>query len=141
MGIELVKLIHFEDTELLNRKKIELTCRDLGSSNAGGGITFKIRRIFYMYASDKNIVRGNHANRNTEFVLLNVYGKSKVKVDDGMRTKIYELADPNTGVYIPRMIWKEMYDFSEDSVLLCLASEVYDPSEYIRNYEEFKRAL
>lgn len=107
----------------------------------GGGVEFKIRRIFYMYASDTEIVRGNHANRNSEFVLINVFGTSKVKVDDGIQTEIYELGDPNTGIYIPRMIWKEMYDFSKDSVLLCLASESYDSNEYIRDYNEFKKQI
>lgn len=71
--------------------------------------------------------------------MINASGKSKVKVDDGMKTQIYELKSPSTGLYIPRMIWKDMYDFSEGSVLLCLADQGYDPDEYIRNYDEFLR--
>lgn len=101
-------------------------------------IPFEIKRIFYIYGSDKDIVRGQHANKKTEFVLINVSGTSKVRVCDGKGNEtIYVLDRPHTGIYLPRMIWKDMYDFSEDSVLLCLASEHYDSEEYIRNYDEF----
>lgn len=101
-------------------------------------VPFDIKRIFYIYGSDKDVVRGQHANYRSEFVLINVSGHSKVKVDDGQNTYIFELNRPHTGVYLPKMIWKEMYDFSEDSVLLVLASEHYDASEYIRDYEVYK---
>jgi len=104
-------------------------------------VPFDIKRIFYIYGSDSEIIRGQHANRRTEFVLVNVAGTSKVKVDDGARQTIYILDRPNIGVYIPKMVWKEMYDFSPDSVLLVLASELYDPEEYIRDYEQFRKEV
>ena len=105
-------------------------------------IPFDIRRIFYIYGSDKDVVRGQHANRKTEFVLINVAGTSKVRVCDGKGNEtIYSLDRPHTGIYLPRMVWKDMYDFSEDSVLLCLASEHYDSEEYIRNYDEFVKMI
>jgi wxcM family protein len=101
-------------------------------------VPFDIKRIFYIYGSDPNVVRGQHANRETEFVLVNVAGKSKVKVYDGKGNEaIFILNRPHTGIYLPTMVWKDMYDFSEDSVLLVLASEAYNPNEYIRNYDEF----
>lgn len=101
-------------------------------------IPFDIKRIFYIYGSDKEVVRGQHANRKSEFVLINVAGTSKVKVKDGKGNEaVYSLNRPHTGIYLPRLVWKDMYDFSEDSVLLVLASEHYDPEEYIRNYDEF----
>ena len=101
-------------------------------------VPFDIKRIFYIYGSDPNVIRGQHANRETEFVLVNVAGKSKVKVYDGKGTEaIFILNRPHTGIYLPTMVWKDMYDFSEDSVLLVLASEAYNPNEYIRNYDEF----
>ncbi|MCI7227046.1 MAG: FdtA/QdtA family cupin domain-containing protein [Lachnospiraceae bacterium] len=101
-------------------------------------IPFDIKRIFYIYGSDKEVVRGQHANRKSEFVLINVAGTSKVKVKDGKGNEaIYSLNRPHTGIYLPKLVWKDMYDFSEDSVLLVLASEHYDPEEYIRNYDEF----
>ena len=96
------------------------------------------KRIFYIFGSQSDVVRGMHANKKTQFILINVAGSSKVKVKDGEGNEaIYCLNRPHTGVYLPTMVWKEMYDFSEDSVLLCLASEVYNPEEYIRDYQEF----
>lgn len=103
----------------------------------GVDIPFEIKRVFYMYGSDDSVIRGQHANRKTEFVLINVSGTSKVKIDDGEKTQVIELNRPRMGLYIPTMIWKDMYDFSEDSVLLVLASEHYDGEEYIRDYSQF----
>ena len=71
-------------------------------------------------------------------MLINVAGTSKVKIKDGKGNEIiYSLNRPKTGLYIPSMVWKEMYDFSDDSVLLCLASEHYDDTEYVRDYEKY----
>lgn len=105
-------------------------------------IPFEIKRVFYIYGSDKDVVRGQHANRESEFVLINVAGKSKVKVKDGKGNEaIFNLNRPHTGIYLPTMVWKDMYDFSSDSVLLVLASTYYDPDEYIRDYETFEREV
>ncbi|MBO5242234.1 MAG: FdtA/QdtA family cupin domain-containing protein [Lachnospiraceae bacterium] len=111
------------------------------AEGSGRDIPFEIKRVFYMYGSDDTVIRGQHANRRTEFVLINVSGTSKVKVDNGFETDIIELDKPRMGLYIPTMMWKDMYDFSADSVLLVLASEHYDGTEYIRNYEEFIREV
>lgn len=105
-------------------------------------IPFDVKRIFYIYGSDANVVRGQHANRKSEFVLINVAGTSKVKVKDGKGNEVvFSLNRPHTGIYLPCMVWKDMYDFSKDSVLICLSSEHYDPEEYIRDYEEFVRIV
>jgi len=100
-------------------------------------IPFEIARVFYIYGSDQSVVRGQHANRKSQFVLINVSGTSKVKVDYGDYSEIFELNEPHTGIYLPQMVWKDMYEFSDDSVLLVLASEKYDSSEYIRSYDEY----
>ena len=102
-------------------------------------IPFDIKRVFYIYGSDPAVVRGQHANRESEFVLINVAGTSKVRITDGTEEIIVELNKPMMGVYIPRMIWKDMYDFSSDSVLLVLASTHYDGKEYIRDYDDYIR--
>lgn len=103
-------------------------------------IPFDMQRIFYIYGSDRDVVRGSHANKNSQFVLINVSGTSKVKVEylDGT-VEIFSLAKPYTGVFLPRMVWKEMYDFSLDSVLLCIADTKYDEKEYIRDKKEWGR--
>ena len=101
-------------------------------------IPFNIKRAFYIYGSDSDVVRGQHANKKTEFVLINVAGRSKVKVkDNNGNEKVFDLNRPRMGIYLPSMIWKDMYEFSEDSVLLCLASEHYDNEEYIRDYDDY----
>ena len=104
-------------------------------------IPFDIKRVFYIYGSDSEVVRGQHANRNSEFVLINVSGTSKVRVDNGFEEDVIELNRPRMGLYLPTMLWKDMYDFSEDSVLLVLANTHYDGSEYIRDYEEYLREV
>ena len=107
----------------------------------GVDVPFQVERVFYMYGSDDQVIRGQHANRRTEFVLINVGGTSKVRIDNGFQSEIVELNRPRMGLYIPTMVWKEMYDFSEDSILLVLASEHYDKEEYIRNYDDFLREV
>lgn len=104
-------------------------------------IPFEIKRVFYIYDSDDTVVRGQHANRKSEFVLINVAGKSKVRITDGTEELIVELNKPMMGVYIPKMIWKDMYEFSSDSVLLVLASTHYNADEYIRNYSDYLKEI
>lgn len=104
-------------------------------------IPFKIERVFYIYGSDNDVIRGQHANRESEFVLINVGGTSKVRIDNGHSEAVIELNKPMMGLYIPTMVWKDMYDFSDDSILLVLASTHYDGSEYIRDYEEYKKEM
>ncbi len=107
----------------------------------GMDIPFDIKRVFYIYGSDSEVIRGQHANRETEFLLVNVSGTSKVKVDNGTESEIILLNRPRMGLYLSPMVWKDMYDFSEDSVLLVLASRHYDASEYIRNYSDYLAEL
>ena len=105
-------------------------------------IPFEIKRVFYIYGSDADVVRGCHANRRSEFVLINVAGQSKVRVRDGAGNEaVFSINRPQTGLYLPRMVWKDMYDFSPDSVLLVLSNEPYDAAEYIRDYDAFVREV
>ena len=102
-------------------------------------VPFEIKRIFYIFGEGNvGTVRGKHSNRKSEFVLFNVKGHSKVKtIDENGEEAIYELNKPNQAIYLPRMVWKEMYDFSRDSVLMVLTNEYYDSDEYIRNFDNF----
>lgn len=104
-------------------------------------IPFEIKRVFYIYGSDSEVIRGQHANRETEFLLVNVAGTSKVKIDNGTESEIILLNRPRMGLYLSPMVWKDMYDFSGDSILLVLASRHYDPSEYIRSYPDYLAEL
>lgn len=131
--IELCPILHFTDFGDSRGKLVVI--------EGNKSIPFDIKRVFYIFGSDPSVVRGQHANRESDFVLVNVAGRSKVRISDGYEETVVELNEPMTGVFIPKMIWKEMYDFSPDSVLLVLASTHYDESEYIKNYEEYKTMM
>ena len=131
---ELYRKLHFPD---LGDERGKLVVAE----GSGIDIPFEIKRVFYIYGSDDSVVRGQHANRESEFVLINVAGSSKVMITDGENKDIVELNRPMEGLYLPKMVWKEMYDFSPDSVLLVLASTHYDGGEYIRDYDEYLKII
>lgn len=104
----------------------------------GSSVPFEIKRIFYSYATDTDAIRGQHANRKSAFVMICVAGSCKVRIVDlDGNEKTFELVSPEKGLYIPKMLWKDMFDFSEDCVLLVLSDEHYDKNEYIRDYAEY----
>lgn len=100
-------------------------------------IPFKIKRVYYMYDTKEGVHRGFHAHRNLEQILICIHGSCKVLLDNGTEKKIVHLEKPYEGLYVANYMWREMYDFSPDAVLIVLASEIYNEDDYIRNYEEF----
>ena len=103
----------------------------------GKDIEFPIRRVYYIYGADSNQRRGFHAHKRLEQVLLCVHGSCKVMLDDGSSRSDVTLDSPTLGLYVGNAMWREMYDFTPDAVLLVLASEPYTEADYIRNYDEF----
>lgn len=99
-------------------------------------IPFEIKRIFYIYGTRSDVIRGQHANKISRFILINLSGECKVKVNDGKNEEVFILNKPNQRIYLDRMVWKDMYGFSEDSILLVLSDSEYISDEYIRNIEE-----
>ena len=100
-------------------------------------IPFKIKRVYYMYDTGEGVVRGCHAHRNLQQILICIHGSCKIKLDNGEETAIILLNKPYEGLFVSNAMWREMYDFSPDAVLMVLASALYDESDYIRNYDEF----
>lgn len=100
-------------------------------------IPFRIKRVYYMYDTVSDAVRGKHAHKSLEQILICIHGSCKIRLDDGTDVKVVPLERPYEGLYIASNIWREMYDFSPDAVLMVLASEVYDESDYIRDYDRF----
>lgn len=100
-------------------------------------IPFNVKRIYYIFDTKEGVRRGFHAHRALEQILVCVSGSCKVKLDNGKESKIVELSKPNEGIYVANDMWREMYDFSPEAVLLVLASELYDESDYIRDYQQF----
>ena len=104
-------------------------------------IPFEIKRVYYMYDTKKNVHRGFHAHKSLEQILICIHGSCKVLLDNGTEKKIVSLEKPYEGLYIANNMRREMYDFSEDAVLMVLASEYYKEEDYIRDYNEFLRMV
>lgn len=99
-------------------------------------IPFKIKRIYYIFDT-QNKPRGFHAHKNLSQILICLKGECKIKLDNGKESMSVVLNDPKKGLLIESLIWREMHDFSDDCVLLVLASGYYDESDYIRDYDAF----
>lgn len=104
-------------------------------------IPFEIKRVYYMYDTIEGVTRGYHAHKNLEQILICIHGSCKVLLDNGKEKKKVFLEKPYEGLYVPNNMWREMYDFSPDAVLMCLASEVYNEEDYIRDYDEFLKMV
>lgn len=100
-------------------------------------IPFEIKRVYYMYDTKDGVHRGFHAHKTLEQIMICIHGSCKVLLDNGAEKKRVFLEKPYEGLYISNDIWREMYDFSEDAVLMVLASDYYDEKDYIRDYDEF----
>lgn len=100
-------------------------------------IPFEIKRIYYIFGTKDGVSRGFHAHKNLQQVAICVKGSCRFLLDDGKTKEEIILDKPDTGLHINSFIWHEMHDFSEDCVLMVLASELYDESDYIRNYDAF----
>ncbi len=131
-------MITIDKCKLIQLKDMGDDRGKLAVVEGGIGVPFDINRIFYIFDADNKSVRGRHANRKSEFVLICVHGAVKVRVTDGAHEKVYELNNPLEGLYIPQMIWKDMYDFSDGAVLMVLASTHYDGGEYIRDFSGYR---
>jgi dTDP-4-dehydrorhamnose 3,5-epimerase-like enzyme len=104
-------------------------------------VPFDIKRVYYIFGTLSEVSRGFHAHRKLQQVAVCVTGKCRMVLDDGQRRAEVWLDSPTKGLLIGDLVWREMHDFSPDCVLLVLASEHYDETDYIRSYDEFKLAL
>jgi dTDP-4-dehydrorhamnose 3,5-epimerase-like enzyme len=100
-------------------------------------IPFNIKRVYFIFDTQKNVSRGFHAHKDLQQVAVCVTGKCRMILDDGEKNEEVWLDSPNKGIFIDKYIWREMHDFSDDCVLLVLANENYSESDYIRSYDEF----
>jgi dTDP-4-dehydrorhamnose 3,5-epimerase-like enzyme len=98
-------------------------------------IPFEIKRVYYITRVKQGVARGFHSHRKLQQVLLCLNGSVKIKIKIPDQEEIIELSNPSVGLFIGPNIWREMFDFSEGSVLMVLASEHYDEDDYIRNYD------
>lgn len=104
-------------------------------------IPFSVKRVYYIYGTDSGIARGFHAHKALQQIAVCVAGSCRMLLDDGYTKEEVLMDSPAKGVLIDPMVWHEMHDFSEDCVLLVLASEHHDESDYIRDYESFLKQV
>ena len=102
-------------------------------------VPFDIKRVYYIFDTKQGVSRGFHAHKNLEQVAICVRGSCRMVLDDGINRADAVLDSPFRGIYIGNLVWREMHEFSEDCVLLVLASEHYDEADYIRDYQDFEQ--
>ena len=104
---------------------------------AGKSVPFEIKRVYYLFATKDGVSRGFHAHKKLQQMAVCVAGKCRMVLDDGQTREEAWLDSPTKGLLVNDLVWHEMHDFSSDCVMLVLASEHYDESDYLRNYAEF----
>ena len=109
----------------------------LVSLEQNSNIPFEIKRNYYIFNTLPDVKRGCHAHKKLKQVLITVSGKCDILLDNGTIQETANLNSPNKGLLIEEMIWREMFNFSKDCVLLVLANEFYSESDYIRDYQDF----
>ena len=129
-----MSLINWVDFQSLGDRRGSLVAVEIGKDKA---VPFEIKRVYYIYHTAEDVSRGFHAHRNLKQVAICVSGKCRMVLDDGISREDVWLDCPTKGLLIEDLVWREMHDFSEDCVLLVLASEHYDESDYIRDYDDF----
>lgn len=105
------------------------------------GVPFDIKRVYYIFNVKEGIARGFHAHKQLHQIAICVAGSCRMILDNGIVREEIKMTSPCIGVDIPPMLWHEMYDFTEDCVLVVLASDHYDEADYIRDYQEFRERV
>tara|TARA_R110000824_G_scaffold221647_5_gene408843 strand:- start:493 stop:897 length:405 start_codon:yes stop_codon:yes gene_type:complete len=130
-----MSLINWVDFQSLGDHRGSLVAVEIGKDKA---VPFQIKRVYYIYHTAEDVSRGFHAHKNLKQVAICVAGKCRMVLDDGRSREEAWLDSPTKGLLIEDLVWREMHDFSADCVLLVLASEHYDESDYVRDYQQFK---
>ena len=109
----------------------------LVSLEGNKSVPFDIKRVYYIFGTKEGISRGFHAHQNLKQVVVCVTGSCRFILDNGSKKEEVVLDSPSKGLVVDKMIWHEMHDFSPDCVLMVLANEHYNESDYIRDYQGF----
>ncbi len=104
-------------------------------------IPFEIKRVYYMYDTLNNVRRGLHAHKNLKQVIIAMSGSCRILLDDGRGKCDIRLDSQESGLYLDSLIWREIYDFSSDCILMVLADSLYDEDDYIRDYSVFLKYI
>lgn len=131
-----MSLIHRIDLPSLGDERGSLVAIE-----ANKHIPFEVKRVYYIFGTQPGVSRGFHAHKNLQQLAVCVTGKCHMLLDDGINKESVWLDSPTKGLLIGNNVWREMHEFSDDCVLLVLASEHFDESDYIRDYSEFCSAV
>lgn len=137
--IKIDNMMHttINDCRIIDIRRYSDTRGYLSVVEGGVDIPFEIKRIYYLYLVPE-VARGAHAHKALQQLLIATSGSVEVIMDDGNTKKSFMLNRPWKGLLIPSGLWRDLENFSGGAVLMCLASEKYDPEDYIRDYNEFK---
>ena len=127
--------------KLINLKTLGDERGSLIAIEEGYNTPFEIKRVYYIFDTKSGVERGFHAHINLKQLAITVKGSCTFVLDNGSTREEIRLDNPNQGLLIEGLIWREMKDFSPDCVLVVLASEHYDESDYIRDYDEFLKVV
>lgn len=128
-------------TEWIDFPKLGDERGELSVAESENHIPFGLKRAYWIFGTNKNVRRGFHAHHKLEQVAIAINGSCKMLLDDGEKKTNVILDSPTRGIKVNPLIWHEMFEFTEDCILLVLASDVYDESDYIRDYEEFREYI
>ena len=125
------------DNNLINFKVMGDERGSLIPFEKGKNVPFDIKRVFYIYGTQKDISRGQHSHYRSKQLLIAINGSCKVTLDNGKKRETYTLNKPNVGLFQNALIWGEMHDFSQDCILMVFSDSYYRDSDYIRDYDDF----
>ncbi len=127
--------------EMINLPQVHDLRGDLTFVEGGNHVPFDIARVYYLYNVPTDSERGGHAHRELQQVVFALSGSFRMKIDNGYEKSEYWLRDPRKGLYINRLIWREMDAFSQGAVCMVLASHRYDELDYYRDYQDYLTAV
>lgn len=130
--------MEFNKSQLINLPKILDKRGNLSIIEEEKNIPFSIARVFWIYDVPGGEERGGHAYRENQELIVALSGSFDVVLNDGATEKIFSLNRSYNGLYVPKMLWRKMENFSTNSLALVLSSTSYNEHDYIRDYEEFK---
>ncbi len=129
------------DCKLIKLPEIKNTKGNLTFIEGNKHIPFTVKRVYYLYDVPGGVRRGGHAHKQLEQLIIAASGSFDVVVSDGARKQRFHLNCPYSGLFIPKMIWRELDNFSSGSVCLVLASTPYKEDDYIRSLKDFRKCL
>ena len=130
-----------EEVKIIDLPKISDVRGNLTFIESNKHIPFDIKRVYYIYDIPGGESRGGHAHKKLQQFLIAMSGSFEIILDDGRAKKSFYLNRAYYGLYIPRLIWRDIQNFSSGAVCMCLASDYYDEKDYIRDYNEFKKYI